>query len=228
LFLPIWRVWDNLRSYCINYYTDDMLQRNFMVWVLVLSVLYGVNAPYALVREGGNSLKLLIGIYLVIRVSFLVAQGYQCVFLPFLRKLWFFKVFVSLASGALWIGAIYAEYPNKITLLVVANFIEHPINVFLLSPAADRLLTPGWKREVHVEHYIERYEGFFIIILGEGVFRLIEGSPSGMGITGNSGAVIASLIMYYLLHWLYFNGDRTKTFVHALRRTWWKPVLWQM
>jgi hypothetical protein len=30
-----------------------------------------------------------------------------------------------------------------------------------------------------------------------------------------------------VLHWLYFNGDQSKQFVHALRRTWYKPFLWK-
>jgi len=31
LFLPIWRVWDSLRSYTSHYYLDDFVQRLFMV-----------------------------------------------------------------------------------------------------------------------------------------------------------------------------------------------------
>jgi len=79
-----------------------------------------------------------------------------------------------------------------------------------------------------VDHYVDRHEGFFIIILGEGVFRLIEGSPSGLGLNGKTGTVLTVVFLYYLLHWQYFNGDHSKDFIHALRRTWWKPVLWQL
>lgn len=198
LFLPIWRLWDSLRVYCVNYYTED-----------------------------ANSLTLLIGIYLVARASFLLAQLAQSIFLPFLWRLFWFKLVICCVASAFWMAAIYVDYPGKLGLLVVGNVIEHPVGIFLLSPTADRLLTPGMKRIVHTDHYVERYEGFFIIILGEGVVRLIEGSPSGMAITSRSGTVLTALLMYYILHWLYFNGDRTKVFVHALRRTWWKPVLWQ-
>lgn len=229
LFVPIWRIWDHLRAFCINFYVDDILQRTFIIWILILSVLYGINAPYASVPddEGGNSLKILIGIYLVTRASFLVANGVQALFIPFLRRQFFFKLSTTFISGALWIAAIYVEYPGKIGVLVAANFIEHPVDIFLASPIADAYLTPGWKRSIHIEHYVDRHEGFFIIILGEGVFRLIEGSPSGWGLNSGTGTVITAILMYYLLHFFYFNGDQTKQFVHALRRTWWKPVLWQ-
>lgn len=36
------------------------------------------------------------------------------------------------------------------------------------------------------------------------------------------------LLLYYVLHWLYFYGDRTKKFCHAIQRVLWKPVLWQL
>jgi low temperature requirement protein LtrA len=229
LFIPIWRIWDHLRAFCINFYVDDITQRTFIVWILVLSVLYGINAPYAYLPEGegDDSLKILIGIYLVTRASFLVANSIQAICIPFLRRQFLFKRHATRISGALWIASIYVHYPGKIGLLVAANFVEHPVDIFLASPIADAYLTPGWKRATHIDHYVDRHEGFFIIILGEGVFRLIEGSPSGWGLNRQTSTIITALLMYYLLHFFYFNGDHTKQFVHALRRTWWKPVLWQ-
>lgn len=132
-----------------------------------------------------------------------------------------------MATSALWIAAIFVPYPGKIGLLVAANGVEHPVGIFLASPASDRLLSGGWHRYFDIDHYVESVEGFFVIILGEGVFRLIEGSPSGPAITHKSGTVLTALLTYYLLHWLYFNGDHSKEFVHALRRAWWRGFLWK-
>lgn len=84
LFMPVWRLWDSLRDYASNFYKDDFLQRTAMVWILILSVLCGINAPYAFAPGEDNSLKLLIGIYLVSRSSFLVAYAIQAFFLPFI------------------------------------------------------------------------------------------------------------------------------------------------
>lgn len=61
-----------------------------------------------------------------------------------------------------------------------------------------------------------------------GVFGLIDGSPSGLGLTAKTGTVLQAMILYYVLHWLYFNGDQSRKYVHAMRRTWWKPVLWRL
>ncbi|KAE8451011.1 hypothetical protein EG329_005451 [Mollisiaceae sp. DMI_Dod_QoI] len=227
LFLPIWRVWDHLRSFCINHFDDDLFQRNFVVWILILAVVFGINAPYAFVLYGGNSLKLLIGIYLAAQASFIGAYAVQAIFIPFLRRQVLFRLCATSISTGLWIAAIFVPYPGKIGLIFGATFAEYPVDVFLRSPRADRHLTPGWKLIPDIDHYAERHEGFYIIILGEGVFRLIEGSPSGLGLHQGTTTIITALLMYYALHWLYFNGDSSKKFVHALRRTWWKPVLWQ-
>lgn len=192
--------------------------------------MYGVNAPYAFASDGGaTSLKLLIVVYLITRASFAAALAYQCLFIPLLRRQLLFEFFGGAISFGLYIGAIYIGYPEKIALLVLVNAVEQPLAIFQASPLGERLLAPkGMKKVVDIDRYIERYEGFFIILLGEGVFRLIEGSPSGMGINKRSGTVITALMLYYVLHWLYFNGDQSKQFVHALRRTWWKPILWQL
>lgn len=229
LFIPIWRLWDYLRTFASNYFNDDIFQRQFLYWILILCVLYGINAPNAYTpNDKPNSLSILIGIYLVARASFVLAHVAQSLFLPFLRRLVLFETCATIITSSFWIGAIWAPYPTKIVLLVIGNALEHPLGMILASPIGDRLITGGYKRFIHVDHYVERYEGFFIIILGEGVFRLIEGSPSGYGINGKTGTCLAALMVYYLLHWLYVNGDQTKEFVHALRRTWWKPVIWQL
>lgn len=228
LFIVIWRVWDNLRVYTSQFFTDDIIQRNFSLWILVLAVLYGINAPFAYTVSGeGTSLTFLIVVYIITKVSFVAAYGLNTLFLPFLRRQFLFQLCFTMVTSGLWVGAIFTPFPGKLGLLIAANAIEHPVAIFLASPTADRLLTPAYKRNLDIDHCVERHEGFFIIILGEGVFRLIVGSPSGLGMNPATGTVISALLLYYIIHWLYFNGDQSKDFVHALRRTWWKPVLWQ-
>ena len=167
LFVPIRRVWDNLRFYTSSFFIDDIVQRNFTLWILVLAVLYGVNAPFAFESNGeGTSLTFLIVIYIITKISFVGAYGLQAIFLPFLRKQFYFQAVAALVVIGMWIGAIFVPYPHKIILLILANAVEHPILLFLSSPTADRLLTPNMRRNLDVDHCIDRHEGFFIIILG--------------------------------------------------------------
>lgn len=191
-------------------------------------MLYGINAPFAFRPSGEvNSLKLIIAIYLIARASFLVAYLIQSIFMPYLRRHFAAQLISAIVTGSLWIAAIYVPYPTKYTILILANLLEQPLATYFASPFGDKLITGGWKRFENVDRNIVRHEGFFTIILGEGVFRLIEGSPSGLGLNNHTGTIMIAVLLYYLLHWLYFNGDQTKEYVHALRRTWWKPFLWK-
>ncbi len=209
---------DYLREYIGNFYNDDLLDRNFIVWILILSILYGVNATFAFTpSDEGNSLTLLITIYLIARASFLVVDLIQCIFMPFLWRQFIFQAVSTALTSSLWIAAMFVPYPGTIVLLIVANGLEQPLSFFFAIPLGDKLLSGGWKITNNVDRYVERHEGFFIIILGEGVFRLIEGSPSGLGINSHTGTVLNALLLYYILHWIYFNGDQTKSFVHAVR-----------
>jgi low temperature requirement protein LtrA len=230
LFIVIWRVWDSLRVYTSHFFIDDIMQRNFTLWILVLAVLYGINAPFAYRPHGEHDeFTLVIVIYIVAKFSFLAAHGFQALFIPWLRRQWLFQAAGVVVISAFWTGVIFApNWTGKIVLIIIANAVEHPITLFMASPTSDRLFVPGRKRYTDVEHHVERYENFFIVILGEGVFRLVNGSPSGMGLNANTGTVLQALLLYYVLHWLYFNGDQCKEYVHALRRTWWKPVVWQL
>ena len=76
------------------------------------------------------------------------------------------------------------------------------------------------------DHWVERIQDFFIIILGEGVLNLIRGSPLGRGITAQAGAGVLALLMYYLLSGLYFNGDQSRKYVHAVKRTFYRKAAW--
>jgi len=152
----------------------------------------------------------------------------QAAFIPFLRRPLLFEICSGIVPISLWIGAIFTPYPGKLALLVLANAIEHPTFIIASSPIYERLVLPkGVTRSPNITRYVERYESFFIIILGEGIFRMIEGSPSGPGLNERTGTVLTAVLMFYVLHWLYFNSDQSKEYVQALRRTWWKPVLWQ-
>jgi low temperature requirement protein LtrA len=227
VFLPIWRIWDYLRTYNSNFFIDDFMQRTFIVWILILAVVYGINAPYAFVADGQSSLRYLVTIYLIARGSFLIVQLWPAICIPWLRPRWYFEAATVLIATAFWVGALFTEYPTRLGLIFAANIAEHPLLIYGSSPLADRFLTQGHKKVANWDHAVERFEGFFIIILGEGVFRLIEGSPEGIGLNQKTGTALCSLLMYYILHWLYFQGDQSKVYVHALRRTWWKPILWQ-
>lgn len=76
------------------------------------------------------------------------------------------------------------------------------------------------KRVADPEHTRRRFEQFFVVCLGEGVVLLIRGSP--LGISCDQHILIGCLgfLVYFFIHYIYFNGDQTKSYVHALHCRW--------
>ena len=94
------------------------------------------------------------------------------------------------------------------------------------TPLVERLIKKKRPENLDLDHWVERIQDFYIIILGEGVMSLIKGSPLGHGITDQAGTVVLALLAYYVLSGFYFNGDQSRRYVHAVRRTWWRKMLW--
>ncbi|KAL6864003.1 hypothetical protein J3F83DRAFT_744249 [Trichoderma novae-zelandiae] len=67
IFAPAWHIWVDLREIMNSYYTDDLLQRLVILWVMALLVLYANNAR--LVDEDLSAMQTTAGAYVVARFT---------------------------------------------------------------------------------------------------------------------------------------------------------------
>ena len=142
--------------------------------------------------------------------------------------MFFAAVVIGVPSIVLWVLTTVVNAPDKkIWLLVAAIVYDSCQNILIMSPITDKLASgDNIRKTVDVRHTTSRYENFFIIALGEGLFLLIRGSPLGQGISEQLGRGIIGLLIYFYLAFTYFHGDMSKTYVHALYRRWWIKYLW--
>lgn len=224
LFLLAWRIWKFLQEFMSKYRTDDIIERTFVIWALVLAMLYGNNAPYFLVLKHQSNAAAYI--YLIFKGSLLMIEAYYSLHLPHIRRRTILQTLLGLPLLALWIPAFYHEYPAKAGLAYAAVVLEYWAAAFIETPMAQRFLQDDRKEIFNTDHWVERIQDFYIIILGEGVLNLIRGSPLGSGISSQAGAGVAALLIFYVLSGTFFNGDSSRNYVHAVRRTWWRKVLW--
>lgn len=224
LFVIAWRIWKDLQEFMGKYHTNDLVERLVVVWIIVLATMYGNNAPY--LSDKGDRSNVAIVIFLVVQASFIVVESAYAVFLPSLRRQVAFRVLFSGLTLALWVPAIFAPYYLKAGLAYAAIFSEYLVAAFMDTPLAERLLKKEHRENLDLDHWVERIQDFYIIILGEGVMSLIKGSPLGHGITDQAGTGVLALLAYYVLSGFYFNGDQSRRYVHAVRRTWWRKTLW--
>lgn len=207
-----------------KYHTNDLVERFFVLWIIILAMLYGNNAPYLF--NGPDSSNAAIIIYLVIQGSFLVTETVYSVFIPSLRKQLALRAALAALALSLWIPATFVANPTKAGLVFAAIVSGFYTAAFMTTPIAERLLKQKDLESFDADHWVERIQDFFIIILGEGVLSLIKGSPLGEGISYQAGNGMLAIIAYYVLSSFYFNGDQSRRYVHAVRRTWWRKLLW--
>lgn len=190
-FVASWRIWNIMREFIGNYYQDDLLQRIFLFWIMVLSLFYGNNLAY-LTEDVGRVKTLLITIYLTIRGSFSAMEAGYSIFIPWLRRLVIFQWILLAPSVGLWVAGIYVEGIRAAGPIIAAIVWEYLVPVILETPFAEKLVPHDYRKAIDPNHFVSRFASFFIIIVGEGVLQLIARGPLGIGITGTvSGSNLA-------------------------------------
>ena len=207
-----------------KYHTNGLVERLFVVWIIVLAMLYGNNAPYLLILEDSSNVAIVI--FLVVNGSFIIIEGAFSVYIPSLRRELLLRSAFAVLTLPLWIPAALTTLPTRASLVSAAIVIEYAMAAVTVTPPVERLLKRDHLENFDADHWVERIQDFFIIILGEGVLSLIKDSPLGRGITSQAGAGVLALLAYYVLSGFYFNGDQSRRYVHAVRRTWWRKFLW--
>jgi hypothetical protein len=168
---------------------------------------------------------LVIGLFLIAKLTFVIVETVYTIFIPKLRKQAFLNAASSLSIDVLYIGAIFVPWPQSGVLYMAAIILELVRRVILNSPIGDRLLGHHFKKINDTEVLVERPEAFFMVILGEGVFLLISKNPLGKGLTSQAGFSVLILMIYCVLFYDYFTRDQTQHYVHALKRSWWSASL---
>ncbi|KAI9721905.1 MAG: hypothetical protein M1828_005000 [Chrysothrix sp. TS-e1954] len=236
LFLPTFRFWNVLQQFLSSYFLDDSIQRVLLVWILILALVWGNNAPSLLKEDDSERLEesksgtthgSVIVVYLVAICTLLIAEAIYSIWIPWLRRYSMIAGVITLGTIGLWIAATLTSAQVQPWLIFAAIITDYVKWAALESPMGDALLGSGYKKAADWKHIRGRMENFFIIVLGEGVFLLIRGSPAGQGFTPELGAAVLGLTIYYPIHWLYFAGDQTRSFVHAKNRRWYYRTLWQ-
>lgn len=227
LFVTAWRLWKFLQLFMSRYHTNDLVERFFVVWILILALLYGNNAPYLLI-SGPNQSDLAIIVYIIARVSFMFIETVYSYYIPWLRRGMVVRAIFSLPLTALWVGMVFVPKGKQIFMLIAVNVLEFLLEWAASAPFLAHFLREERAKAIDPDHWIERIREFFTIILGEGVLNLIRGSPLGCGLNQTSGNGISVLIVYYALIGFYYIGDQSRRYIHPVKRAWWRKELWQM
>ncbi|KIW05434.1 uncharacterized protein PV09_03944 [Verruconis gallopava] len=219
IFVPAWHVWSDLREIMNSFYNDDLAQRLLILWIMALLVMYGNNAR--IVDEDIGAMRSTVASYLAARVSGMIAHlvySFSSYHHRRQQRLW---VLLSLFTLCLFIP-LFVEDLNlrsKAAVAWVAIIAEECAWFFSYSPVAKRLLKAKYTTAVDVPHEVDRFAAFFIIVLGEFLYRIIVGSPAVIGFNLGLLRAIWTLVIAFSLNWMYVHGSGSLVQIHPLKHS---------
>ncbi|KAK5083511.1 hypothetical protein LTS08_003704 [Lithohypha guttulata] len=221
IFAPAWHIWADLREIMNSYYTDDIVQRLVILFVMALLVLYANNANA--VDEEIGALRTAAGAYVVARFTTMM------IFLISSFASYQHRVQARILAGFMFVGLLFVvplffegvSIWTKIMVVVVMIIYQEATWAITLSPWIKRKLKLTYSTAVDIAHEVDRMAAFFIIILGEFVYSIIVGNPAGTGLSSGYAKAVGTLVIAFCLNWIYVTGDGSLQATHPIRRSAW-------
>jgi low temperature requirement protein LtrA len=222
IFAPAWHVWSDLREVMNSYYTDDLVQRGVILWVMALLVLYGNNATLVADPDTGiGAMRTAVGAFMAARLTVAVVYTVSS-FASWQHRTQARLMAACMVVGLfIWIPLFFegVSLRAKIAVAVVAIVYQETTWIAVFSPWVKRRLDLEYSTAVDIGHEIDRLAAFFIIVLGEYLYSIVVGNPAAVGLNSGLLKAVWTLIIAFCLNWLYVNGDGSVSSVHPIRRS---------
>ncbi|CCH45728.1 putative membrane protein [Wickerhamomyces ciferrii] len=221
LFITVFVIWSDLKDFMNYYFNDDLLQRGFVIWLLVLLITFDNNCEFIdLGDDDENTLWICVGCYSMARLSLSAMLLFYSFFIhehKIQMRLYGISLIITSLSW-FWIFQIH----NDSYKWIFAGFmlvIEQVIFCFSVLPWTKRKLGLEYSTALNIEHEDERFSGFVIIGIGELLYNIVSGSPLQKGLNERLTKGLSILIMGYLIMGIYNHKDGCLRATHALRRS---------
>ncbi|KAJ7031649.1 bacterial low temperature requirement A protein-domain-containing protein [Mycena alexandri] len=231
-FVPVFSIWGDVRDVANQFSNDDVTQRVYILWIMMLLVGYSNNASAIELGSpesedglftdvGLTSMHWMLGFFVVAKASRVV-------------------------SAILFLIAIFTSLHVAIALVVIAVIQDHLLGLvgMLLYKTMEILgkkrLLWIWDQSrlkhaaaktkyrfpaTNIEHHVERLQAFVTIVLGEMVVNVFFKTSGPVGLNMESGRAFLSLMIAFNFNWIYFGSHASKHFIHAIRRSWFAGFL---
>ena len=172
----------------------------------------------------------LVAFYLAARLFMSSYYFLLASLVPMVRGMMLAHTILALIPGALWIGSIYVDIPQRLALIWIAIFIELCGSMFVVmlirkAGAISRRLSVWVERvfefypAVNIEHKVERTNAFVTLVFGYSVVAIIYQNASSLGLNAFFGKAALGLVQAFCFNWIYFELDGADLFAHAIRRS---------
>mmetsp|Transcript_6669 Transcript_6669/g.8447 ORF Transcript_6669/g.8447 Transcript_6669/m.8447 type:complete len:508 (-) Transcript_6669:388-1911(-) len=224
LFIPAWVVWADIKDFTNYYYNEDLSQKVYIIWILVLLTLF-VNSSSD-VLEGIKGAAYTIVPYILCRVSLAISLLIYSLYIPEHRiQMRIYSVCIFITS-CIWIPVIFIPTRAKVGLSIAVLFLEQLSFTVVYHPVTKRLLKLTTSTALNIEHEVERFATFVTIAIGEFLYKVVATNPLGTGFSSKFARGTFLLVIAYILFWIYNNGSNSKKATHALRHSGWTAIIW--
>ncbi|ANZ76844.1 BA75_04179T0 [Komagataella pastoris] len=224
LFIPAWVVWSDIKDFTNYYYNEDLSQKLYILWILVLLTLFANSNGELL--DGPKGAAFTIVPYILCRLSLAFSLWFYSYFIPQHRVQMRIYADTIFFTSALWVPVIFVSTKSKIILAVVIIILEQLLFCICYHPATKRALKLRMSTALNIEHEVERFGVFVTIAIGEFLYKVVAEGPLGAGFSSKFVRGILLLLTAYDLFWIYQNGSTSTKATHALRRNGWTAISW--
>ncbi|KAH3686087.1 hypothetical protein WICPIJ_002924, partial [Wickerhamomyces pijperi] len=218
VFIPAWNIWCDLKEFMNSYFTDDMVQKGFVLWVVVLLIIYDNNC--LLFEDDEKALRTAVVAYALARISFAGILTFYSLYIKEHRVQMRLFAASLVVTSCLWF-VLFGIHRTavKVGYCFIVLFFEQLFWVLSIHPWTKRQLKLAHSTALNIEHEDERFQSFFIIALGEFLFGLVSGNTLKTGLNLKLSKGISVLVLSFLFLGFYTMKDGSIKAVHALRRS---------
>lgn len=173
-----------------------------------------------------------IAFYLVAKLCRLLLFFLYGALLPKFRKALWLNMVSLIIISMVYLPVIFITEPGYIVILVCAGILLELSSRYIVA-AVMQVLHGRAKHKGHktympaysLPHMMERMTQFTILVVGEAIMN-----ASYVAFAGEFGAqsmfwrACLAIVIPFMIIWLYFDNDSSRTFVHGLKRHWFTSI----
>ncbi|KAE8452640.1 hypothetical protein EG329_013899 [Mollisiaceae sp. DMI_Dod_QoI] len=236
------RMWADLTNMTNWFETGDVIQRLFILLLLLCILGFTTNIAYAFESSYTAMVAFYLGERLLQGIYFLWVAA--CV--PTIRGVMVCQGGLILVTTAMWIASVQVEYPGQLGLMIPAvlidifgsmaiTFVMRAVQKYNESESSKRFAS--FMRRLatrfefypafNIEHRVERNNTFIALVFGYSVLAILyQNRFSTFASDAIFGKACLSLIQAFCFNWMYFEIDLLNMKVHAIRRHYFSAWVW--
>lgn len=224
LFMAVWTIWCDIKDFTNYYYNEDLSQKLYILWILILLTIF-CNNQYDVLKDRSGAEFVIIP-YILCRVSLAISLFVYTLWIPEHRVQQRIYSACLLIESCLWIIVIFLNTRGKIGLAIALFVIEQITFALCFHPWLKRKLKLTTSTALNIEHEVERFGTFVTIAIGEFLYKILAQHDLGSKFQDHLWRGIFLLIIAYIMFWLYNYGSTAKKATHALRHSGFRAVSW--